>query len=285
MPLHFTTLASGSAGNAALIDANGYGLLLDVGLGPRELADRLDAVGASWNNVDAVLLTHVHSDHWNDRTFAQLLDRRIPLYCHANHSRRLGAASANFAALRRSKFVRLYRGNEGFDLPIGVRCRPLTLRHDGGATFGFRLECGASLFHGPWAMAYVADLGCWDTHLAQAMANVDLLAIEFNHDRNMELTSGRSRSLIDRVLGDDGHLSNDQAAALLQEVVRRSMPGKLRHVVQLHLSRDCNHPELAAAAAQRILERLGVRASVITAEQDAPGPRVSLGMACAPIEI
>jgi glyoxylase-like metal-dependent hydrolase (beta-lactamase superfamily II) len=62
MPLRFTVLASGSGGNASLLEADGFGLLLDAGLGPRQLAGRLAAVGASWQQVHAVLLTHTHSD-------------------------------------------------------------------------------------------------------------------------------------------------------------------------------------------------------------------------------
>src|SRR5262245_11408540 len=66
--LQFAVLASGIGGNASLIATDGMSVLLDIGLGPRQLARRLDAVGASWPQVRAVLLTHTHSDHWNERT-------------------------------------------------------------------------------------------------------------------------------------------------------------------------------------------------------------------------
>ena len=71
MSLRFTVLASGSSGNASLIEADGFGLLLDAGLGPRILGGRLRQIGLSWSHVHAALLTHTHSDHWSDRTFAQ----------------------------------------------------------------------------------------------------------------------------------------------------------------------------------------------------------------------
>jgi hypothetical protein len=105
---------------------------------------------------------------------------------------------------------------------------------------------------------------------------VDLLAVEFNHDEEMERSSGRSPHLIARVLGDEGHLSNHQAAGLLRAVLARTPNGRLRHVVQLHLSRECNRPALARAAAQAILvERDGV--SLHTAEQDRSGATLILG--------
>jgi hypothetical protein len=93
----------------------------------------------------------------------------------------------------------------------------------------------------------------------------------------MEYASGRSARLIARVLGDDGHLSNDQAAGLLREVLRQSAPGRLKQIVQLHLSRDCNRPHLAFAAAQAILNELRHDAQVHTAGQDEVGATLSIG--------
>src|SRR5947209_1865236 len=100
MPLHFAVLASGSAGNASLLEADGCGVLIDAGLGPRQLATRFAAVGASWQRIRAVVLTHTHSDHWNDRTLATLQRYRIPLYCHAGHHATLASYAPSFAGLR-----------------------------------------------------------------------------------------------------------------------------------------------------------------------------------------
>ena len=100
MGLRFMVLASGSAGNACLIETGGFGLLLDAGLGPRQLASRLTAMGASWKDIQAVVLTHTHSDHWNDRTLTHLFHRGLPLYCHPEHHGVLGTYSSGFIALR-----------------------------------------------------------------------------------------------------------------------------------------------------------------------------------------
>jgi phosphoribosyl 1,2-cyclic phosphodiesterase len=277
MPLRFTVLASGSAGNASLLQTDEFGVLLDAGLGPRLLAQRLAVVGASWNDVHAVLLTHTHSDHWKDTTLAHLYRRRVPLYCHAEHHIYLRTYSPAFARLQAENLVRLYEAVEDLVLAPGFRCRPLPLRHDGGATFGFRFEESSDLFGGQCALAYAADLGSWEPALAEALANVDLLALEFNHDVELEYASGRSPYLIRRVLSDEGHLSNVQALALLQEVMRRSTPGLLRHVVQLHLSRECNRPSLAVATAQAALADPALGIELHTASQDKPGPTLVLG--------
>jgi hypothetical protein len=189
--------------------------------------------------------------------------------------------SSAFPALQAAGLVRPFEAGREFDVPGGLRCRPLPLRHDGGGAFGFRLEAGRDLFGRPAALGYAADLGCWDEALVDGLAGVELLAVEFNHDVAMEIASGRSAHLIDRVLGDEGHLSNAQGAALVRAVLARSEPGRVRHLVQLHLSRECNRPALAREAARAVLDELAARIEVYTAGQDEAGTTLHLGAAAA----
>jgi phosphoribosyl 1,2-cyclic phosphodiesterase len=274
--LRFTVLASGSAGNATFIEACGFGLLLDAGLGPRQLAWRMAAVGLSWERVNAVLLTHTHGDHWNYRTLAHLRRMRIPFYCHRQHHEVLHSYCAEFSRLRSEHLVREYGPALDWELAPLFRCRPLRVAHDSGETFGFRFDAPCDGNGRSVSLAYLADLGSWDEALVEELTDVDALALEFNHDVDMEWNSGRSPLLIARVLGDHGHLSNDQAAALVREVLDRSRPGRLRHVVQLHLSRDCNDPDLAVRSARAILDGADIAIQLHTAAQDAPGPMISL---------
>jgi phosphoribosyl 1,2-cyclic phosphodiesterase len=276
MGLRFTVLASGSAGNASVVHIDGFGALIDIGLGPRQLSARLGSAGLSWSAIKAVLLTHTHSDHWKDRSLAYLLRHEIPLYCHPEHHPVLDSYSPAWRALLEANLVRSFEPGVDFHLAPGLRCRPIPLRHDGGATFGFRLEGPADLFGHGAALGYVADLGSWDDDLAEQLTEVDLLAVEFNHDVDLEHASGRTPHLIARVLGDDGHLSNEQAAALLGTVLARSTEGRLKHVVQLHLSQDCNRPALARKAAHTILSALPTRVELHTASQDVPGSTLHL---------
>jgi phosphoribosyl 1,2-cyclic phosphodiesterase len=279
MGLRFTVLASGSGGNATLVETDGFGVLIDAGLGPRQLAQRLSAVERTWADVHAVLLTHTHSDHWRDRTFAHLLRHYIPLYCHADHHRGLNSYSTAFPALHTAGLVRPFQALEEITLSPTLRCRPLPIQHDGGETFGFRLDGAPDLFGDAASVGYVADLGTWNLTLAEQLANVDLLAVEFNHDVALEHCSGRSPMLIARVLGDHGHLSNIQAAELVQAVLQCSETGRLRHLVQLHLSRDCNRPLLAREAARAMLTQLQAKATLHTALQDEPLPTLILSEA------
>lgn len=278
MSARFTVLGSGSAGNASLLEAGGFGLLLDLGLGPRQLASRMTAADASWKHVHAAILTHTHSDHWNDRTLAHLRRRGIPLYCHADHGAALASYSPEFAGLLADGLIRAYEAG-AFELAPGLCCQPLPVRHDGGPTFGFRFERTDEHGGRAWSLGYAADLGSWTADLARSLADVDVLALEFNHDVEMEYASGRSPHLVARVLGDHGHLSNDQAAALVGEVIGLSEPGRLRHVIQLHLSRQCNHVRLAREAGTAVLAGHNHAVEIHTASQDRAGPTLNLGRA------
>ncbi len=267
--MRFTVLASGSSGNASLVQSAGFGVLIDVGLGPRQIGSRLAQVGLSWSAVQAVLLTHTHTDHWKEATLLHLHRYKIPLWCHDGHHTVLRTYSDGFLALHTAGLVHSFEPNADFELSPNLRCRALPVRHDGGATFGFRLESSGDLFGHGGAIGYVADLGCWDEELVAQLTDVDLLAVEFNHDVAMQQSSGRAQRLIQRILGEEGHLSNAQAAALVRAVIERSTAGRLRHLVQLHLSRECNRPALAREVARMLLEELEISIGLHTAEQNA----------------
>src|SRR5262249_14746209 len=108
------------------------------------------------------------------------------------------------------------------------------------------------------------------------------LAVEFNHDVELEKRSARPAFLIARVLGDLGHLSNEQAAEFVRAVLARSSPGRLRHLVQFHLSEGCNNRSLARRAARAVLADLPAAVRLHTARQDRPGKPVLLGLDPAP---
>src|SRR5260370_9210060 len=98
MTVHFHVLASGSSGNCSLLEIDGFGILLDLGLGPRQLAGRLREKPPVWDRVRAALLTHVHTDHWNEYTFNHLARRRVPTPCHSEHAACLLPCTRSFAA-------------------------------------------------------------------------------------------------------------------------------------------------------------------------------------------
>ena len=265
MPIQFAVLASGSRGNASLVQAGHAGLLIDLGLGPKALAARLEGVGSDLGRIGTAVLTHTHGDHVQASTVRLLAVRKIPLYCHEGHRQAL-AACPGFRDLDALRLVRHY-DDRPFLAPTGLRIEPVELSHDGGPTFGFRVEGRSERGSRPISLGYMADTGCWSEATADAMTDVNALGIEFNHDVTLQLNSGRAAYLIRRNLGDRGHLSNDQGAGLVSAVLGRSSPGSVRDVVLLHLSEQCNRPKLALAQAREAVRASGRRIAIHAARQ------------------
>jgi phosphoribosyl 1,2-cyclic phosphodiesterase len=273
MPVRFSVLASGSRGNASLIAPDGFpGVLIDIGLGPKTLADRLTAVGTPFGRIACVLLTHTHADHVDKLTLRKLASRGITLHCHEGHIAALQAREG-FDKLERKSLIKPYL-DRPFLAKSGARVEPIELRHDGGPTYGFRIETRSGRYERSVAIGYVADTGTWRPEIADALANVDAVGLEFNHDVELQKRSGRPAVLIARNLGDKGHLSNDQGAELLAAILQRSVRGTVRNAVLLHLSSDCNDPKLAIQAARRVVREARRRVAIHAASQDPINPEI-----------
>jgi phosphoribosyl 1,2-cyclic phosphodiesterase len=273
--VQFAVLASGSRGNSSLVRGRGAGLLIDAGIGPKVIGERLESVGATWSRIAAAVLTHTHGDHVDAAAFAEMARRHITLYCHEGHRQAL-SANTGFQKLENARLVRHY--DEGpFLTPSGIRLEPIELRHDGGPTFGFRIEASSARRQRPVSIGYLADTGCWSQAMADRLIDVDVLGVEFNHDVALQLSAPRPEFLIERNLSDQGHLSNQQGAELIQAVLSRSRAGALRHVVLLHLSEQCNQPRLAIEAAGAALSAAGRSAKIHAARQGPAFPNLWVG--------
>jgi phosphoribosyl 1,2-cyclic phosphodiesterase len=272
MSIQFAVLASGSRGNSTFVCGSGAGLLIDVGIGPKLLGERLESIGSSWARVAAVVLTHTHADHVDTATFGEMARRSVAIHCHDSHRADL-AADSGFQKLEAAGLVRLY-DEHPFLCSNGLRLEPIALRHDGRPTYGFRLEAAAERGEAPVCLGYIADTGCWSDSIAETLTGVDLLGVEFNHDVAMQRASKRPDFLIERNLSDDGHLSNRQGALLVEAIINRSCDRAPRHVVLLHLSEQCNHPELALAAAREALRAAGKEAEIHAARQSPAFPNL-----------
>ncbi len=276
--MRFSVLGSGSSGNSSFLQSDNFGLLIDVGFGPRQMKQRLNSIGCTWDDVTAVLITHTHRDHWNDKSFKKILQHQVPIYCHGSHMASFRNKCPSYSDLKLGGWLRTFKEDKKLDLGSGIECYPIEVSHDGGRTFAHRIEFGGDLFGDPWSVGYVTDLGTWDDSTAKHFANSSVLAIEFNYDDRMQQVSARPQYLIDRVLSDHGHLSNEQAAAFLKKIIEYSQIASLQNVVQLHLSRECNRPQIALAAAREVLVDMDMEIPVVASQQDAAveivGPKI-----------
>ena len=108
MRVKFHILASGSSGNACVLDVGGFGVLLDFGLSPRQLAPRMKACRVSWDRIHAVVLTHMHTDHWQAVTLSQFAKLKLPVYCHAEHVAEFNQSNRAYAALDAAGLIRRF---------------------------------------------------------------------------------------------------------------------------------------------------------------------------------
>ena len=246
--LRFCCLGSGSEGNGMVIEAaDGLSttrVLLDNGFNGRQLQRRLARAGLAIEQLDAVVLTHEHSDHVGG--VAALLRRhRLPVYCSAGTAR-AAALDAAFSEIVAGEIV-----------AIGaLRLAPFAVAHDAAEPLQYVFGDGDR------RLGVLTDVGAPDEQTIDALAGVDALLLECNHDVGMLRASAYPPFLKSRILGAHGHLSNEQAAALLGQLDRR----RLGLVAAGHLSRRNNQPRLAQQALAAVLGCAG--GDVLVADQD-----------------
>lgn len=258
-------LASSSGGNCSALILEGESgsqiVLIDLGVTPRRCKRLLLEAGLAEVPIVAAVVTHLDTDHlcpsWcqGTREADALLPRDAPLYMHRRH---VGRADRQGLLHRRT-----FSFTDGFEPAPGVQVSAHIAPHDqlGSASFRFVLRGGGRSKHLGWA----TDVGRPTDDLARHLAGVDVLGIESNYCPVMERESDRPEFLKRRVMGGAGHLSNQQSA----ELARRVAPS--RHVVLLHLSRQCNRPELAA------MEHASGGYETTIAHPDAPTARIPIG--------
>ncbi len=263
--MRFTTLASGSRGNCSIIDDGQSSFLIDGGISPRTLETHLKISGFTPQRLRGLILTHTHGDHWNPRLLAYCAEKKIPWYLHKTHARTIYDQYPEFKAFYESGLVHFYLPNTRFETAAGWYWHPVNISHDSSETFGFRLDIKNE--QGPCvSIGYLADLGIWDKALADQFTDLDLLALEFNHDEKLQKNSKRPEFLIQRIMGNEGHLSNDQAVSFLDYLKSLGVHKLPKHLVQVHLSEQCNSPEHAQASLKLFLKDSAINMKLQTAQ-------------------
>jgi phosphoribosyl 1,2-cyclic phosphodiesterase len=239
MSLRFRVLGSGSGGNATLVEGGGAAVLLDAGLGPRQLAERLQSAGVDPASLDAVFVSHEHGDHARGATgFSAKWG--VPLALSRGTLRAAGLATARLPAC-----LEIAPGETRTIRRLAVRA--VAVPHDAAAPLAFVLSAdGVSLGH-------ATDLGHLSRGLVAAFRGCQAVLVESNYDPAMLRDGPYPWSLKERILGPFGHLSNGDVGRLLE----KGLGEACRRVVLAHLSRTNNHPELALQAAEEALARSG----------------------------
>ncbi|MSR29081.1 MAG: MBL fold metallo-hydrolase [Phycisphaerales bacterium] len=224
-------LASSSRGNATAIsfDDSGRFVLVDAGISPARVREAITRSGSllRCQRLRAIFLTHLDSDHWANSWAAQVRRHPVPVIVRHQHAELALALGVPPACLR--TLVTSFRLGDTASV-VATK-----VSHDEIGSTAFRFDCEYA------SIGHATDLGCVEEGLIEAFAGVDILNIESNYDEEMQVRSNRPEFLKRRIMGDRGHLSNEQAVAA---VARLASGGTIRHLNLLHLSQDCNRPEI-----------------------------------------
>ncbi|MDX2227223.1 MAG: MBL fold metallo-hydrolase [Verrucomicrobiae bacterium] len=238
--LQFTILGSGSSGNCAYIETPRARILVDAGFSGREIGKRLAEIGRSIDDIQAVLVTHEHTDHVQGLNV--LCNRHdIPLYIN-----RLTREAVE-PKLNGYKNYRVFATGSPFEIG-DIHVENFSVPHDAYDPVGFLFS------HGRHRIGFLTDLGYATRLVIERVRQANVLVLEANHDMKlMQADTKRPWAVKQRILSRHGHLSNEAAAGLAREIVTDNL-----HRLYLgHLSRDCNEPGLARAAVAGALHDIG----------------------------
>ncbi|NLF24570.1 MAG: MBL fold metallo-hydrolase [Deltaproteobacteria bacterium] len=230
--MRFSVISSGSKANCTFVEGGGARILIDCGLSAKQAALRLGELGIEADSIDAICVTHEHSDHIKG---VPVFSRRhqVPVYANC------GAAPYLDGVYELCVFE---TGNP-FSL-AGMQILPFSIVHDAAEPVGFVVEADGQRF------GQATDIGKVTTLVRQALRGCHALVLEANHDPQLLRDCAYPWELKQRIASAAGHLSNDQAAELLAELNSYG----LTQVVLGHISENSNTPETALAAVQRRLD-------------------------------
>jgi phosphoribosyl 1,2-cyclic phosphodiesterase len=244
-------LASGSSGNSTFVATERTRLLVDAGLSYRETCHRLASIGEDPANLDAVLITHEHTDHvCGLPRIAKKLG--IPVYMT-----RLAAPAIDWMG----HDPKLETFQAGATLSIGdIEVDSFTIPHDARDPIGFCLRAQGI------KVAIATDLGYITDSIRFHLRRADVLLLESNHDIEMLKVGPYPWSVKQRVMSRVGHLSNDVACDFL----RTDLESCASVLILGHLSEHNNHPEIARVSARQALEQRGLETKLVVAQQKTP---------------
>lgn len=245
--MEFYTLASSSSGNAALARYGDTAVLIDAGISARRIAQALAQLGLTPAALRAVLITHAHSDHVNGLA---TLSRKYSVPVFASR------AAAQFLACPEDT---LHPFDPGDTFAVGAfAVQSFRISHDAAGSVDYRLDCASG------SLGLLTDTGYVTDEAAAALSGVDTLLLEANHDVKTLQSGPYPYHLKRRILGDEGHLSNDAAAEF---ALRCAMAGT-RDILLAHLSAENNTPVMAEYAVARRLQAAGFSIRLGVAPRD-----------------
>ncbi len=242
MTIRFCSLASGSSGNCQYIETDKVKLLVDAGLSGKKIQESLISIEVDPSTINGILVTHEHKDHIHG---IGILSRRFNIPIYANEKTWISMESQIGEVKEENKIT--FNTDKTFEIN-DLNIHPFMISHDAIEPVGY------SFYYKDIKISLVTDTGCVSEEVKENIKNSHLLLIESNHDVEMLKVGKYPWYLKRRILGEHGHLSNDDAGKLLAEV----LCGKNECILLGHLSKENNFPELAYQTVANILTEKGI---------------------------
>lgn len=229
--MRMCSIASGSSGNCIYVGSDTTHLLLDAGISGKRIESGLCNLELTGRDIDGILVTHEHSDHIQG---IGILSRRyeIPIY----------ATEGTIAAMRKMKSLgdvpeelfSVVKADQKMTIK-DLTINPMRISHDAADPVAYRVNYGKE------KIVVCTDIGCFDEYTVECLKGADVLLLEANHDVNMLQVGPYPYPLKRRILGDRGHLSNENSGKLISRVLHDDV----KKIFLGHLSKENNLPELA----------------------------------------
>ncbi len=243
--LNFISFGSGSSGNSYYLFTENTGLLIDVGLGIRKIKKYFHEYGLPMAKIKYILITHDHADHV--KSVGKLShDLSVPVF--ATREVFNGIDSNYCVKYKVDAGLRNYIQKDHTFQIDEFSVTPFAVPHDSNDHVGYDILCEGVKF------CLITDAGHVTDEMKKRVGEANYLVLESNHDVEMLMAGPYPPFLKERVLGPNGHLSNNDCALLLAEAATPA----LRHVWLCHLSQENNHPELARKTCERVLRQYGI---------------------------
>jgi phosphoribosyl 1,2-cyclic phosphodiesterase len=232
-------LASGSKGNAILVDTGSSKILVDAGLSASEILNRLALIGVEGSQLDAVLISHEHTDHVRGAG-ALCRKLKIPLFLSYPTCREINHLLNK---------VEVVEFESGYPFTFkDLLIDPFPITHDACDPVGFIIECRDG------KLGIATDLGIATRLVTEKLKDSRILVLEFNHDEEMLLNGPYPWHLKQRIKSRHGHLSNMESAQVLDEIIHPNLEG----IFLAHLSEVNNDPSIALNSAAVLLDQSNI---------------------------
>lgn len=232
--MRFCSIASGSSGNCIYVGSDTTHLLIDVGISGKRTESGLESLDLTGKDLDGILITHEHADHING---LGVISRKyhVPIYATKGTIAAIKQCSS-IGKIEDDLFVEVNEDTRTIIKDLTV-C-PMKISHDAAQPVAYKIHYGSK------KIAVCTDLGVYNDYTVECLKGMDALLLEANHDVNMLQVGPYPYYLKQRILGDRGHLSNENSGKLLSRVLHDGMQA----IVLGHLSKENNIPELAYEA-------------------------------------